>query len=65
MPQPNRFEELEALRLRTCLGEFAHHRTPRKRPMKQVRTKAARTRLKERYHEQDYQTMVDVGAKLP
>ena len=65
VPDPNKEGDLEKLRMRTHLKEFEEYRTSTKRKIKQFRTEAVRAGFKHCYDEADYQTIVDVAAKLP
>jgi DNA modification methylase/predicted RNA-binding Zn-ribbon protein involved in translation (DUF1610 family) len=65
VPDPKKEGDLERLRLRTLLREFEDYKTSPKRKIKQFRTEAVRAGFKHCYDEQDYQTIVDVAAKLP
>ena len=65
VPDPKKEGDLEKLRLRTLLKEFEEYRTNTVRKIKQFRTEAVRAGFKHCYDEQDYQTIVDVAAKLP
>jgi len=65
VPDPKKEGDLEKLRLRTLLKEFDEYRTSTSRKIKQFRTEAVRSGFKHCYDAQDYQTIVDVAAKLP
>jgi len=65
VPDPKKEGDLERLRLRTLLREFEDYKTSPKRKIKQFRTEAVRAGFKHCYDEQDYQTIVEVAAKLP
>jgi len=65
VPDPKKEGDLERLRLRTLLREFDDYKTSSKRKIKQFCTEAVRAGFKHCYDEQDYQTIVDVAAKLP
>jgi hypothetical protein len=65
VPDPKREGDLEILRSKTLLKEFEEYRTSTSRKIKQFRTEAVRAGFKHCYDEQDYQTIVDVTAKLP
>ena len=64
VPDPSKEADLEKLRLRTLLREFEDYRTATSRKLKQFRTEAVRAGFKHCYDNQDYQTIVDVAAKL-
>jgi 16S rRNA G966 N2-methylase RsmD len=65
VPDPDKEGDLEKLRLRTLLKEFEGYRTGTSKKIKQFRSEAVRAGFKHCYDEQDYQTIVDVAAKLP
>ena len=65
VPDPRKEGDLEQLRLRALLVEFAEYRDSIGRILKVVRTESVRAGFKQCYDEQDYQTIVDVAAKLP
>ena len=65
VPDLRREGDLEELRFRTLLKEFEGYRTSASRKIKQFRTEAVRAGFKHCYDRQDYQTIVDVAAKLP
>ena len=65
IPDPKKEGDLEKLRLRTLLKEFEDYRNSTSRKIKQFRTEAVRAGFKHCYDQQDYQTIVDVAAKLP
>ena len=65
MPDPKKEGDLEKLRLRTLIKEFEEYRTSASRKIKQFRTEAVRAGFKHCYDDNDYQTIVDLAAKLP
>ena len=65
VPNPLKEGDLEKLRTRTLLKEFEEYRTSTARKIKQFRTEAVRAGFQYCYVQQDYQTIVDVAAKLP
>ena len=65
VPDPGKEGDLEKLRLRTLLKEFDEYRNSNSRMIRQFRSEAVRAGFKHCYDEQDYQTIVDVAAKLP
>ena len=65
VPNPLKEGDLEKLRTRTLLKEFEEYRTSTVRKIKQFRTEAVRAGFQYCYVQQDYQTIVDVAAKLP
>ena len=65
VPDPKKEGDLEKLRLRTLLKEFEEYRASSSRKIKQFRTEAVRAGFKHCYHENAFQAIVDVAAKLP
>jgi hypothetical protein len=65
VPDPKKDGDLEKLRLRALLKEFQDYRAATSRKLKLFRTEAVRAGFKHCYDEQDYQSIVDVAAKLP
>ena len=65
VPDPNKEGDLEKLRMRTLLKEFEEYRTSTSRKIKLFRTEAVRAGFKHCYDVREYQTIVDVAAKLP
>ena len=65
VPDPKKEGDLGQLRLRTLLRQFKEYRTSTSPKIKQFRSEAIRAGFKNCYDEQDYQTIVDVAAKLP
>ncbi len=64
VPDPNKEGDLEKLRLRTLLKEFEEYRLSKTRKIKKFRTEAVRAGFKSFYDQGDYQTIVEVAAKL-
>ena len=65
VPDPKKEGDLEKLRMRTLLKEFEEYRTSTSRKIKLFRTEAVRAGFKRCYDVREYQTIVDVAAKLP
>ena len=65
VPDPKKEGDIERVRLRKLLKEFEEYRSSTKRKIKEFRTEAVRVGFKQCYDERDYQTLVDVAAKLP
>ena len=65
VPDPNRQADLEKLRERTLLREFEEYKAFEGRRLKVLRTDAIRAGFKAAYDAKDYQTIVEVGRKLP
>jgi hypothetical protein len=64
IPDPNRAEDLEKLRLRGLLREFAQYKESKKK-LRQFRTEAVRAGFSHAWHERDYATIVEVAERLP
>lgn len=68
VPDPNKQADLEKLRERTLLREFAHYIeeiSTSKKKLKTFRTEAIRVGFKKAWGDKDYQTIVSIGDKLP
>ena len=65
VPDPNKEGDLDIVRQRTMLKEFEAYRSSPESKIAEFRTEALRAGFKHCYDEQDYQTIVDVAAKLP
>lgn len=65
VPDPNRQGDLEKARERQLLREFEEYRGSKERKLKEFRTEAVRAGFKGAYDKQDYETILDVGKKLP
>ena len=65
VPDPSKQTDLEKLRERALLREFAAYRDAKQRKLKQFRTEAVRAGFKAAYDSGDYKTIVAVSAKLP
>jgi hypothetical protein len=68
VPDPNKQADLEKLREKSLLREFAHYveeLSGHKKKLKQFRTEAIRAGFKKAWSEKDYKTIVTVGERLP
>jgi hypothetical protein len=65
VPDPNKAQDLEKLRERALLREFAAYRESTQRKLKVFRTEAVRAGFKAAYDRRDYRTIVEVAAKVP
>ncbi len=65
VPDPNKAEDLEKLREPMLLKVFEEYKDPKKKRFKVVRMEAIRTGFRKAFKEKKYQTIVDVGNKLP
>lgn len=68
VPDPNKQADLEKLREKSLLREFnlyVDEMTKSKKKLKEFRTEAIRAGFKKAWSEKDYQTIVDVGNRLP
>ena len=65
VPDPNQAQQLEQLRTRSLLKEFALYQAHTGRQLKEFRTEALRAGFKAAYDARDYRAIVGVAAKLP
>jgi len=65
VPEPGKSADLEKLRERQLLREFADYRTSTTRKLKLFRTEAVRAGFKRAYEERDWETIVAVAGRLP
>lgn len=68
VPDPNKQADLEKLREKALLREFAAYKQQienSKKKLKQFRTEAIRAGFKKAWAEKDYETIVKVGERLP
>ena len=65
VPNPARMGDLEKVRNRALLREFDEYRASTKKLIRQLRTEAVRAGFKDCHDRGDFQTILDVGAKLP
>lgn len=65
VPDPNKAADLEKKRERALLKEFEEYRTTASRRLKIFRIEAIRAGFKNAWQKQDYQTIVEMGQRLP
>lgn len=65
VPDPNKQSDLDQLRSKRLLKEFAEYRESKQKKLKLFRTEAVRAGFKAAYDQKDYRTIVDVARKLP
>ena len=65
VPDPHKAADLEKLRERTLLREFAEYQNADLRRLKVFRLQAIRAGFRRAWQEQDYATIVAVGGKIP
>ena len=65
VPNPAKMGDLEKVRNRALLKEFGEYRATKKKRIRQLRTEAVRAGFKDCHDRGDFQTILDVGAKLP
>jgi hypothetical protein len=65
VPDPNRQLDLEKLRDKALLQEFAEYKTSKQKRLKVFRTEAIRAGFKSAWAARDYQTIVSVAERLP
>lgn len=68
VPDPNKQADLEKLREKSLLREFASYMDEMKKSkkkLKQFRTEAIRAGFKKAWGDKDYQIIVDIGQRLP
>ncbi|MCM8626698.1 MAG: DNA methyltransferase [Defluviicoccus sp.] len=65
VPDPAKQIDLEKLREKALLSEFVGYKQSKERKIKLFRAEAVRAGFKAAYDARDYQTIVDVAAKLP
>ncbi|HBK7260600.1 TPA: DNA methylase [Vibrio cholerae] len=64
VPDPNKAADLEKVRLRALLKEFESYKAEKKK-IKQPRAEALRAGFNSAWEAQDFQTILDVSAKIP
>ncbi|WP_434567664.1 DNA methyltransferase [Vibrio chagasii] len=64
VPDPNKAADLEKVRLRALLKEFETYKTEKKK-IKQPRAEALRAGFNTAWEAQDFQTILDISAKIP
>ncbi|HYF91540.1 MAG TPA: DNA methyltransferase [Symbiobacteriaceae bacterium] len=65
VPDPNKQADLDQLRTKRLLKEFAEYKESKQKKLKLFRTEAIRAGFKAAYDQKDYRTIVDVAKKLP
>lgn len=65
VPDPNKAGDLEKLRERALLREFAEYREAKTRKLKAFRLEAVRAGFKKAWGERDYATILTVAEKIP
>ena len=64
VPDPNKSADLEKVRLRALLKEFETYKAEKKK-IKQPRAEALRAGFNTAWESQDFQTILDISAKIP
>jgi uncharacterized protein (UPF0335 family) len=64
VPDPNKAADLEKVRLRALLKEFETYKAEKKK-IKQPRAEALRAGFNTAWEAQDFQTILDISAKIP
>lgn len=65
VPDPNKAGDLEKLRERSLLREFAEYRESKARKLKVFRLEAVRAGFKKAWGDRDYETILAVAEKIP
>ncbi len=65
VPDPNKAGDLEKLRERALLREFAEYRDAKQKRLKVFRLEAVRAGFKKAWQERDYATIIAVAEKIP
>ena len=65
MPDPNKAQDLEKKRDKALLKEFDHYRAFTGRRLKEFRLEALRAGFRAAWGNKDYQTIIDIAAKVP
>lgn len=65
VPDPNKAQDLEKKRERALLKEFDHYRAFTGRRLKEFRLEALRAGFRAAWGNKDYQTIIDIAAKVP
>jgi len=65
VPDPNKAGDLEKLRERALFKEFDDYRQSTQRKLKVFRLEAVRAGFKKAWQEKDYQSIIEVAAKIP
>ncbi|MCU0550076.1 MAG: site-specific DNA-methyltransferase [Leptolyngbya sp. Prado105] len=65
VPDPNKAGDLEKLRERELLRQFETYQQAKQKQLKEFRLEALRTGFKKAWQERNYQSIMDVGRKIP
>lgn len=65
VPDPNQEQDLEKLRQRTLIRVFEEYKQFKGRQLKLFRMEAVKAGFKKAYADKDYQTIIEIAAKLP
>ena len=65
VPDPNKAGDLEKLRERELLRQFETYQQAKQKQLKEFRLEALRAGFKKAWQERNYQTIVDIGRKIP
>jgi 16S rRNA G966 N2-methylase RsmD len=65
LPDPNKQQDVEARRDKALLREFDTYKVHKGRKMKEIRLEVMRAGFKAAWAAKDYQTIIDVSAKVP
>ncbi|MDQ7839160.1 MAG: DNA methyltransferase [Thermodesulfobacteriota bacterium] len=65
VPDPNKAGDLEKLRERSLLKEFAEYRESKQSRLKVFRLEAVRAGFKKAWQDKDYTTIIEVAKKIP
>lgn len=65
VPDPNKQQDVEKRRDKALIKEFDRYRTHKGRKLKEVRLEAMRVGFKSAWAFKEYQTIIDVAAKVP
>ncbi|MEN8216562.1 MAG: DNA methyltransferase [Pseudomonadota bacterium] len=65
VPDPNKALDLEKIRENHLLREFKHYRQSPKKHLKEFRLEAMRAGFKKAWGQKDYQTIIEMAAKIP
>jgi hypothetical protein len=65
VPDPNKAQDLEKKREKALLKEFDHYRAFTGRRLKEFRLEALRAGFRAAWGNKDYQTIIDIAAKVP
>lgn len=65
VPDPNKAQDLEKKREKALLKEFDHYRVFTGRRLKEFRLEALRAGFRAAWGNKDYQTIIDIAAKVP